>query len=160
MQKSIICLVMLLTPLVTLRADDPLRLVNLQNLLLRFVLDVIDASDELQHGASGTIRRMQGFVEKNLDQVPSVNQLAQLSHLSESRFKTRFKAEIGIPPADYVMRRRIWHAKAMLASNRHSITQIAIRLGFNNSQYFATVFKRYTGQTPSAHRRDAVSSGV
>jgi AraC-like DNA-binding protein len=131
---------------------NPLRVIDLQNLLLRLLLDVIDASRSVQPGISSLIARVQKYVEQNDDCVLTVKQLAKLAHLSEPRFKSRFKKEVGIPPADYILRRKIEHAKLLLESNELTITETAMRLGFSTSHYFATVFRRYTGETPSRHR--------
>lgn len=137
------------------RRDDPLRIVNLRNLLLRFVLDVLEASQRSRQSVSPAIQAVQQTIAGNLDRALSVRDLARRAHLSESRFKARFKAEVGIPPADYMMRQRIEQAKDLLCRERMSVTETAMRLGFNTTQYFATVFKRYTGQTPRQYRQMA-----
>jgi AraC-like DNA-binding protein len=49
---------------------------------------------------------------------------------------------------DYITRRRIEESKKMLSQGEASVTDIAYALGFSSSQYFATVFKRITGQSP------------
>ncbi len=76
-----------------------------------------------------------------------------MAHLSLSRFKARFKNEVGLPPADFIMRGKIERARQLLAAGDLSVTQIAMRLGFSSTQYFATAFKRHTGKTPSQARR-------
>jgi len=92
-------------------------------------------------------------IEQHLDEPVSVSQLASLAGLSEARFKARFKEETGIPPGEYVLRARIQEAQRRLAADEGSITRLAFDLGFSTSQYFATVFKRFTGQTPSMLRQ-------
>jgi AraC-like DNA-binding protein/mannose-6-phosphate isomerase-like protein (cupin superfamily) len=135
------------------RDSDPLRLVNLQNLLLRFLLDVLEASHDAHRRVSPEIRAVQQAIAENLDQALPIRRLALLAHMSQSRLKARFKAEVGVPPADYVMRQRIDRTKQLLRQGDLSVTEIALRLGFSSTQYFATAFKRYTGQTPSSYRR-------
>ena len=78
-----------------------------------------------------------------------MDDLAKLSDLSVSRFHTRFKDEIGITPSDYLLRKKILHAQRCLLKG-NSVTEVAYEFGFSSSQYFATVFKRYTLMTPSA----------
>lgn len=75
--------------------------------------------------------------------------LARHSGWSEAHFKTRFRREMGMPPAEYMVRRKIDLAKHRLTSHKARVTGIARDLGFSSSQYFATVFKRYVRQTPS-----------
>ena len=137
------------------RDHDPLRLVNLRNLLLRFLLEVLDASQGAHRRVGPEIQAVQQAIAENLDQALPIRRLAQLAHLSESRFKARFKAEVGVPPADYTMRQRIDRTKQLLRQGDLSVTEIAMRLGFNSTQYFATAFKRYTGQTPSSYQRQS-----
>jgi len=135
------------------RNGNPLRKIELQNLLLRLLLDVIEASHKSQHVVTPVILGVQEYVDRNIDSVFTVRQLARLTGLSETRFKSRFKAETGIPPADYVMRKKIDRAQLLFQSEDVSVTEVAMRLGFSTSHYFATVFRRYTGQTPSQFRK-------
>ncbi len=135
------------------RDHDPLRLVNLRNLLLRFLLEVLEASQGRQRQVSPKIQIVQQAIAENLGQAMPVRRLARLAHLSESRFKARFKAEVGVPPADYAVRERIDRSKQLLRQGELSVTEIALRLGFSSTQYFATAFRRHVGQTPSSYRR-------
>lgn len=135
------------------RDTDPLRLIKLRHLLLGFLLAVLDASQAAHRRASAEIAAVQRVIAENLDRTLRVCNLARLAHLSESRFKARFKAEVGMPPADYALRQRIDRAKQLLRQGGPPVTKIALGLGFSSTQYFATAFKRYTGQTPSCYRR-------
>jgi len=134
------------------RDEDPLRLVKLRNLLLSFLLAVLEASQNAHRRVRPEIRGVQQVIAENLDRALPIRSLARLAHLSESRFKARFKAEVGMPPADYTMRQRIDRAKQFVRHSDLSVTEIALRLGFSTTQYFATAFKRYTGQSPSSYR--------
>ena len=71
--------------------DNPLRLIGLKNLLLRFLLDVLDSSRDSQSAISPTIRKVQKFIAANSDTMLSLRQLAQIADLSQSRLKARFK---------------------------------------------------------------------
>ena len=61
--------------------------------------------------------------------------------------KLTLKLEPGTTPRD-----KIEAAKRLLHQDSTSVTGIALDLGFVSSQYFATVFKRITGVTPSRYR--------
>jgi AraC-like DNA-binding protein len=78
----------------------------------------------------------------------SLADLAREAGLSPSRFKTKFKAQMGIAPHEFILRCKMDAAKGLLASEGRSVTDTAMHLGFSSSQYFATVFKRFTQQTP------------
>ncbi len=124
-----------------------------------FLLEVLACAES---GAGRAVPRplvpVLRHIEQHLDEPLPISQLASLAGLSEARFKARFKAETGIPPGEYVLRARIQEAERRLAEDEGSITRIAFDLGFSTSQYFATVFKRFTGQTPSALKRGLAAS--
>ncbi len=82
----------------------------------------------------------------------SLADLAAVANLSEARFKVRFKNEVGLPPGEYLIRRRIEKAKYWLRKSAHPIMRISQELAFPTAQYFATVFKRYTGRRPQEYR--------
>ncbi len=135
------------------RPGAPLRVADLRNLLLRFLLDVLDSAGRREAPLSLEMQQVCRFIQENLAEPLTVRQLARLVYLSQSRLKARFKAEVGMPPADFIMRQRVERAKAMLAAPETTIAEIAFALGFSTPQYFATVFRRYTGETPSRFRQ-------
>lgn len=90
----------------------------------------------------------------------SVAELADMVGLSESGFRERFKAETGYSPHEYILDRRISDARRRLAETDEDITRIAMELGFASSQYFATVFRKRVGLTPSDFRHSHTKNGT
>ncbi|MEO0382576.1 MAG: AraC family transcriptional regulator [Pseudomonadota bacterium] len=78
--------------------------------------------------------------------------------LSESWFYALFQRSTGLAPAVWLREIRIDEAKALLKQTDRPITRIAHDLGFASSQYFATVFRKRTGQTPRTHRSSSRKS--
>jgi AraC-like DNA-binding protein len=117
---------------------------------LRLVVESAELAGESEYSAD--IQRALEFVEARPGKDLSVADLARQAMLSESRFKAKFRAEVGMPPREYVLRNKVELAQAMLARGE-SVTRTAYALGFSSSQYFATVFKRYTHRRPSDVRR-------
>jgi AraC-like DNA-binding protein len=125
-----------------------LRQISLQALLLRYLTLTIEASRRGVHGAASPLmQRLLHYIEGHLNDPVEVPRLAQVARLSESRCKARFKREIGVPPAEFWLRKKI--ERAVLLLKTRSVTEVAHELGFSSSQYFATAFKRYTLATPS-----------
>ncbi|WP_437231204.1 helix-turn-helix transcriptional regulator [Planctomicrobium sp. SH661] len=58
-----------------------------------------------------------------------------------------------MPPNDFLQRLRIKQAQTDLLETDLSITEIAFNNGFSTSQYFSTVFRKYTGDTPARFRK-------
>lgn len=139
--------------------ESPLRKINLQNLLLRFMLDLVSCSSAApaaRRFPSEPIRRVLKYMDRHLDcDALQLSTLAAMANLSISRFKVRFREEVGTPPAQYLNRRRVAVARHLLRSTDLPVTEIALRVGFSSSQYFATVYKRFTGEIPSGRRRAA-----
>ena len=83
----------------------------------------------------------------------SVAKLGAFLGYSRSRTFELFKSQTGLTPKDYLVRMRVEKAEELLLKTRQSIIEIAHAVGFNSSQYFSTVFRRYTGQSPAAFRQ-------
>jgi transcriptional regulator GlxA family with amidase domain len=82
----------------------------------------------------------------------AIQEVAAAVQMHPARFHERFLAEVGQTPAEWRIRQRIAEAKPVLTDTTHSITAIALSLGFATPQSFATAFKRYTGRTPTEYR--------
>ena len=139
-----------------LRPRTPLDPIALQNDVVAFLLELVQvaaldapANARRSRPLAGVLAHIAAHVG---DPMP-VAGLAAHAGLSVPRFKARFRAELGVPPGEYVLRARVAEAERRLRDPSQTITRIAFDLGFSSSQYFATVMKRYTGQTPGQLRR-------
>lgn len=79
--------------------------------------------------------------------------LAQEVQMSYSWFRHSFKEYTGFSPNQYVLELRIQKSKALLTNSVLSIKEIAYEVGFNNSEYYATLFRRKTEMTPGEYRK-------
>lgn len=92
---------------------------------------------------------MQDSVEKDI-KMPDV---ADRLNISYTKFRRMFKEYTGQSPAQYIINLRIHRAKEMLRGTNISIKEISIILHFENQEYFATLFKKRTGISPSEFRK-------
>jgi len=93
------------------------------------------------------------LVEKRLPRAATLAELASACHVGKSTMNACFKEATGLAPHEYVTMRRIDHARKVLLDDRKAtVSEIARRLGFSSSQYFARAFKRATGKSPKAYR--------
>lgn len=129
---------------------SPLRKLRVATLLLEFLQTVCDCSRQAQPPQySHDIQRVLKFMAAHVRRDVSVDEMAAQSGLSTPRFKVKFKQQLGIPPREYFMRAKVHAAQEILRAGR-SVTSAAMELGFSSSQYFATVFRRYTNCRPSS----------
>lgn len=87
------------------------------------------------------------YIDAHMDSPIALNDLASLWDLSLSGFKHQFKQGTGCTPRDFINRRKIEKARLLLRRGL-SVTETAMALGFNSSDYFSVVFKKYTNLTP------------
>ncbi len=92
------------------------------------------------------------WIHQNLERDYNSTLVATMSNSSVSQFYKHFLAEVGLTPADYHLRQKMFLAKQRLRGSDKSITDIALGLGVSSSQYFATVFKKIVGVTPKEYR--------
>ncbi|MDR1280684.1 MAG: AraC family transcriptional regulator [Opitutaceae bacterium] len=136
----------------------PLASLTVATRLTAFLLEVIRcgaarAGRDGDRRMSTPMRELLSEIERRIEEPLTIRELAAGMGLSVPRFKARCRQELGIPPADYIQRRKIAVSKQLLADERATVTDVAYRLGFSSSQYFATVFRRHTGQPPGDWRK-------
>lgn len=85
----------------------------------------------------------------------SISELAREAGLSEAYFRREFKACFGCQPVAYISHMRIEHAKALLEAGDCSVSEAAIRSGYDNVSYFSYRFRCVTGMTPGQYRDSA-----
>ena len=83
----------------------------------------------------------------------SAADIAAASGFSPNHLSRKFREAAGIGTHEYLIQIRLQHAALALASTEDSITQIALRCGFSDSNYFKDVFKKNFGLTPREYRR-------
>lgn len=98
------------------------------------------------------LRLSTDYIEDRCAETIRLQELAQLSGLSETYFSHAFKAATGMPPHRWQLQARIRRAKAMIASGGLSLSEVAGALGFSDQAHFTRVFRELAGCTPSAWR--------
>lgn len=99
------------------------------------------------------LRRVQLFVEANLERAIHLSDLAVRAGLSEFHFARAFKTSMGTTPRGFIERCRIEKAERLLRESDHGLAQIAAETGLGTQSRFTTTFRRATGFTPAAYRR-------
>lgn len=121
----------------------------IQSYITEFLINIIELEKNSEPHISENIQKTLEYISRRVKDNITLNELSDLAGLSLSRFKQKFKQEVGIPPAEFILREKVTLAGKLLNSSPKSVTEIAFELGFSSSNYFATVFKRLTGKTPT-----------
>lgn len=98
------------------------------------------------------LKRVVDYVEASLADPVSLGDLAAAAGLTRMHFAAQFRAATGLPPHEYLLRRRIERAQEVLIKNDTALVEVALSVGFQTQSHFTTVFKRFVGQSPRAWR--------
>ncbi len=82
----------------------------------------------------------------------SVISLSKEVYLSPNYISLIFKKETGSTAVEYITQVRMEAAKKLLSDTEMKILEVAETVGYENPQYFSTVFKKYTGVHPQQFR--------
>ncbi len=90
----------------------------------------------------------------------TLDSMAAACRLKRTQFETLTKKLTGDTPFLLLNRFRIQRSLHLLRNSNKTITEIAFEVGFESSQYFARVFQKLTGLTPSSYRRSQNSLAI
>ena len=97
-----------------------------------------------------TKARVVSFIEGRLTEQITIPALAHEARLSISHFTTVFKATTGLTPEQYILRSRLWRARALIETGTRTIGEIAHATGFADHSHLTVQFKRMFGSPPKA----------
>ena len=99
------------------------------------------------------IHKISEYIASNYTQDLSLPTLSRIFSISTSHLSRQFKIVTGINISEYITYVRILNAEKLLKKTTLPITEVAGLCGFNDSNYFSTVFKNIKGITPLKYSR-------
>jgi AraC-like DNA-binding protein len=93
------------------------------------------------------------YIQQYFTEQIRVNDIADFCHCSESYVNHIFKKNTGLNIRAYINTYRMNLAKTMLKETEYSIAEISSKIGFNDPNYFTTVFSRSIGMSPTIFRK-------
>jgi AraC family transcriptional regulator len=109
---------------------------------------------------SARLRKIEELVDAKMEDDLSLDEIAQSVELSTAHFARMFRKSTGETPHQFVLRRRIGRAKAMLRDRATRVLDVAVACGFKTQQHFAQVFRDVCGVSPTEYRRELVGFEV
>jgi transcriptional regulator GlxA family with amidase domain len=98
------------------------------------------------------IKEAQQFIESNITEKISVEDLAYKYAIGRRHFERRFKKATNNTPIEYIQRVKIEAAKKQLESSGKNVTEVMYDVGYNDTKAFRMVFKKVTGLSPVEYR--------
>ena len=109
---------------------------------------------EISRQDNDRINIIYDFVREHFTRSIALDEIADLASMTEPAFCRYFKKISGKTFTKYVNEYRSVHASKLLAEQPLSITEICYQSGFNNFSHFNKKFKEFTGESPSAYRKN------
>lgn len=97
------------------------------------------------------------YLHQHLAERITLSEIADHCFFSAGYCDSIFKQEMGCSIIEYLLRLRIEEAKLLLSQEQQSVSEIALAAGFSNANYFARIFKKRVGQSPSDYRKNFVN---
>jgi len=98
------------------------------------------------------ISQAQAYMEENLNEKFSFEELASRLAISRRNFDRRFVKATGNTPVEYLQRVKVEVAKKALEKGRKSIFEVMMEVGYSDDKAFREVFKKITGLSPLEYR--------
>jgi two-component system response regulator YesN len=129
-------------------------MIRFSNYLVERALDVIAETKQKETLADKVDR----YIRENYRREITTGELGEFFHMNGEYLNKSYRKERGVGIKDALNEYRIEEAKKLLLGSDEAISNIATEVGFDNFTYFSTLFKKYTGSTPSQFRK--TESGV
>lgn len=129
--------------------DSTLNSTFLNEMITTYVTSV---NEFTYRNLSPLIKDVTKEIDTHISNRLSIHELADKFNVSTTYLSSRFKNEHNITITDFINSKRLLIAKRMLTSFNLPIIEIAMECGFQDQNYFARVFKKTFGITPSQYR--------
>lgn len=110
------------------------------------------ASEEKNTHHDEQIIKIQEWLQKNYQRAISLKALAERFDISVRSFNRRFRIAADKTPLQYLQEVRLEQAKALLKHSNLTVAEIAFAVGYQDTSYFAALFKRMNSVTPNEYR--------
>jgi transcriptional regulator GlxA family with amidase domain len=98
------------------------------------------------------IKRAQEFIDANVQEKITIDELAAYVSLGRRSFERRFKIATNNSVLEYINRVKIEFAKRSFEISRKNINEVMYDVGYTDTKSFRTIFKKITGLTPIEYR--------
>lgn len=98
------------------------------------------------------IKQAQEFIERNVGEKISVEELAVKFAIGRRHFERRFKKATNNSPTEYMQRVKVEAAKKQFESSSKNVSEVMYDVGYADSKSFRTIFKKLTGLSPVDYR--------
>lgn len=96
------------------------------------------------------------FIEKNLQNDMSINDISSKSCFSTFHFQRLFQAITGFSVQEYIRNRRLTEAARLLKETKQNVLDIAVTFQYGSQEAFTRAFVHFFGMTPGRYRKEEI----
>lgn len=101
------------------------------------------------------VLKIKNYIKNNISQKITLAAISEHTFFSAVHCEMIFKQKTGLSIIEYVLKQRILIAKSLLMEGSLTLTKISEIVGFSDYNYFSRTFKKQTGYTPLAYKKNA-----
>ncbi len=125
------------------------QLIELARLIIKKVQETRCSSN-----GSEIVENVRKFLNRHYASEISLITLSEQFHINSAYLSELFKLHVGQNFSEYLIKLRMENATVFLKDQQLKIIDVAYLVGFSNSGYFSTVFKKHFGKTPAEFRKE------
>lgn len=99
-----------------------------------------------------SIQDITKYMDENFCENIKIENLAKKAGYTCRHFRSLFTERTGLPPLEYLLKKRLDCSKTLLMTTSQSMIEISQCCGFSSASQFSLLFKRWAGMTPSEFR--------
>lgn len=128
---------------------------QLENNMISFIENIAESIKTKKNDQKQLqLKRVCNFIKENYHKDLSLNDIASSIHLTKNYFANLFKEETGKTVMEHLTDIRMQKARSLLKNTDLKIYEITKKVGYNNYNYFACVFKKMNGCSPNEYRNN------
>ncbi|MCS7460501.1 response regulator [Paenibacillus doosanensis] len=132
------------------------RVVTMQDMRRELERLVVASAGQIEsvreRDSSHPVEQAKAWIEEHLGGDITIRRIADHVFMNPNYFCQYFKLQTGETILDYVTRRRMEQAAALLRDPGAKLQDISVSVGYQNPKYFSRLFKQWSGQSPSKYR--------
>ncbi|MEO6136872.1 MAG: helix-turn-helix transcriptional regulator [Ginsengibacter sp.] len=131
---------------------------NLDIFFIEFIRQSVNPNDTSRVGSNYSQERFEEFMDlcsAHINTHKQVSQYADLMNLSIYQINAITKAIVGKPASEIINEQIILEARRYLLATPNQVKDIADHLGYEDISYFIRFFKKHTGYSPDAYRKNS-----
>ena len=125
----------------------------LNSLVTRILTDDNDQTTNELDTITDKLQQVKDFLDKNFQNKIPLDMIADEFFISKYHMSREFKKAYGITIANYIIAKRITHAKELLRFSDLQIEEIGQKCGIKDNSYFNKIFRKFEGMTASDYRK-------